>query len=63
MLMTAEIDGVLYGAINTKQLSNTDGFSAAVKVDFVQFSVEQKKQHWRNNWCYPIVIKTLTESR
>jgi hypothetical protein len=55
--VTAEIEGVSYGAINARCLSNPQGFAAAVKSDVSAQSAAEKQKRWRENWCYPVVIR------
>lgn len=54
--VTLNIDGELYGALNANHLINKFGFSAAAKANFSAQTAEQKRQHWRQNGCHPVLI-------
>jgi hypothetical protein len=56
VLVTAEIEGIIYGALNASCMKNTLGFSAAVNTDFSGYTAGQKRDRWRQNWCHPITI-------
>ena len=56
VFVTADIDGDFYGVLNALCMKNTLGFPAPVKTDFRGHSAEQKRERWRQNWCYPVAI-------
>lgn len=59
VLVTASLDGDIYGALNAQCLHNRLGFAAAVAMDYAGQSAQQKQQRWRQNWCSPIRITYL----
>ena len=59
IFVTSEIDGELYGALNANHLRNKFGFSASVKLNFSSQTAAQKRERWRQNWCYPVLITSL----
>jgi len=59
IFVTSEIDGELYGALNSRQLTNKFGFSTTVKLNFSSQTTEQKRERWRQNWCQPVLITSL----
>lgn len=61
ILATAEIDGIIYGALNARCMNNDAGFPAAVKTDFSGDTAAQKRDRWRQNWCYPVSISPGSE--
>jgi hypothetical protein len=56
VLVTTEIDGELYGALNANCMDNRLGFPPAVDVDYAGQTVAQKLERWRRNWCRPVRI-------
>lgn len=56
VFVTADIDGEVYGVLNALCMKNTLGFPSQVKTDFRGYSAEQKRERWRQNWCYPVTI-------
>lgn len=60
VFVTADIDGVLYGALNARLLDNKISYTSPVATDFSEHSGEQKRQRWSKNWCYPVIIETAT---
>lgn len=56
VFVTAEIEGVLYGALNVNHLNRKQEFPASVKLDFSGQTAEQKRERWRKNWCHPVLI-------
>ncbi len=61
ILVTAEIDGELYGALNANKLENRFGFPAPIEVNFSSQSAVEKRERWRQNWCYPVRITTQSD--
>ena len=57
VFVTAEVDGDLYGALNTNQFVDQSAVSAPVKMDFSSQSGEEKRQRWGQSWCHPVLIK------
>jgi hypothetical protein len=60
IFVTSEIEGEQYGALNANHLNNRFGFSAPVEVNFSSQTAEQKRERWRQNWCYPVLITGFT---
>lgn len=56
VLVTARIDGEVYGALNAKRVDNRFGFAPAVAIDYAGQTAEQKRQRWRDNWCSPVRV-------
>ncbi len=56
VLVTVEIQGDVYGALNANCLRNKHGFAPAVDTDFSNQSAAEKLQRWRQNWCHPVQI-------
>lgn len=56
VLVTAEIDGELFGALNANCLHNPRGFGESVAMTLYDQSAEQKIARWRQNWCHPVFI-------
>ena len=56
VLVTAEIDGIMYGALNARCMKNALGFPAAAKTDFFGHTAEQKRDRWHQNWCHSVTI-------
>lgn len=56
VFVTAEIDGDIYGALNSNQLDNRIGFSDPVLANFSSQTADEKRDRWRRNWCYPVHI-------
>lgn len=56
VFVTAEIDDQLYGALNANCLNNKLGFSDSVQANFSSQTREEKRERWRENWCYPVRI-------
>lgn len=56
VFVTAELDGDLYGVINSKCVRSDLGFVAAIKTNFEDQSSETKQLRWRQNWCCPVSI-------
>ena len=54
VLVTAEIDGTNYGVLNAMCMNNKLGFPAAVQAYLSGQTAEQKRDRWRQNWCYPV---------
>lgn len=61
-LVTAEIQGETYGALNANCLVNKLGFSASIETLFSEQTAEQKLQRWHQNWCHPVVIVAVGRS-
>lgn len=59
VFVTSIIEGEVYGALNADRLNNKFGFSASVRANFSSQSAEEKLERWRQNWCHPILIKSL----
>lgn len=57
VLVTADIDGELYGAANARCVVNPRGFQNAVPGDTTALSVAAKRERWRLNWCSPLSIR------
>ena len=57
VLVSVEIDGEIYGALNAHCMTNRFEFSPGQIVDYAGQSVEQKRLRWRQNWCYPVRIE------
>ena len=55
--VTADIDGEIYGALNSNCMQNKLGFPRAIEFDFSNQSAEEKVERWRRNWCHPVLIK------
>jgi hypothetical protein len=56
MLVTAEFDGVVYGALNARQLNPRFAFPEPVEADYDGQSAERKQNRWRENWCCPVTF-------
>lgn len=56
VLVTADIDGEVYGALNANCLDNPLGFCAAVEMDFSAQAAGDKMDRWKANWCRPVCI-------
>lgn len=56
ILVTATIDGEVYGALNARCLDNRLGFANATDVDYSGDTAAQKQARWRQNWCAPVLI-------
>jgi len=56
VLVTAELDGEMYGALNANCLRNKLGFANATAIDYAGQTAVQKQQRWRQNWCSPVRI-------
>lgn len=56
VIVTALIDGELYGALNAHCLDNRFGFAPAVPIDYAGQGAAQKLERWRQNWCAPVRI-------
>jgi hypothetical protein len=56
--VTANIEGETYCALNSNCLTNPHGFSPAVEMTLFNQPVAQKLERWRQNWCYPVNIRT-----
>jgi hypothetical protein len=56
VLVTADIDGEIYGALNATCLSNKLGFSPPVLVDYTGDTAVRKRERWRQHWCHPVRI-------
>ena len=54
VLVTAEIDGTNYGVLNAMCMKNKLGFPAPVQAYLSDRTAEQKRDRWRQNWCYPV---------
>lgn len=54
--VTAEIDGEIYGALNSQCMENKLGFTSAVEFDASGQSASEKLERWRQNWCHPVLI-------
>jgi len=54
--VTAEIDGEIYGALNSLCMDNRLGFASGVEFDFTGQSASEKIERWRQNWCHPVLI-------
>lgn len=61
VLVTAAIEGDVYGALNANCLENKQGFSPAVDTDFSNQGAAEKLQRWRQNWCHPVQILASPE--
>jgi hypothetical protein len=59
VVVTAQIDGETYGALNARCLDNKHGFAAAVAIDYSGHTTEQKRLRWRQNWCSPVRTQFL----
>ncbi|MFT4823467.1 MAG: hypothetical protein ACJAUG_000017 [Halioglobus sp.] len=56
VFVTVELESDLYGVINSKCVRNDLEFSAPIKINFEDQSLETKKLRWRQNWCCPVLI-------
>ncbi len=56
VFVTVEIDGDLYGAVNSKCVGTDLQFAEAIKTHFEDQSPESKQLRWRQNWCCPVSI-------
>lgn len=56
VLVTSEIDGETYGALNASCIDNPRGFSPSVATDTRASSAADKQARWRANWCGPITF-------
>lgn len=56
VLVTVDIQGEVYGALNANCLHNKQGFAPAVDTDFSDQGAAEKLQRWRQNWCHPVEI-------
>jgi hypothetical protein len=56
VLVTVDIQGDVYGALNASCLHNKRGFAPAVDTDFSNQGAAEKLQRWRQNWCHPVQI-------
>lgn len=60
VFVTSIIEGELYGALNANHLDNKSRFSASVKYNFSSQTGKQKRERWRQNWCHPVLITSLS---
>jgi hypothetical protein len=60
VMVTAVIQGTLYGALNVNCLHSRERFVAPVIVDFSGQTPEEKLERWRRNWCHPVSITSHT---
>ncbi len=58
VFVSAQIDGDTYGVLNAGCIKNSIGFAAPVKMDFSEQTAEQKRDRWRQNWCYPVTVSS-----
>jgi hypothetical protein len=56
VIVTADIDGTVYGALNALCMKNKMGFPASVRTDFSGQTAGQKQDRWCQNWCHPITM-------
>jgi hypothetical protein len=61
VFVTATIDGTSYGVLNAMCMKNKLGFPAAVMADVSGQTAAQKRDRWRQNWCYPLSISPGSE--
>ncbi|TGD74575.1 hypothetical protein E4634_05040 [Mangrovimicrobium sediminis] len=53
LLVTATIDGVVYGALNAALLDNPAAPPARA-LDYAGQDAADKLARWQQNWCYPV---------
>ena len=56
VVVTAEIDGEIYAAVNANILKVIAKLPKAIKTNFSDQSAVQKRQRWRENWCCPVIM-------
>jgi hypothetical protein len=56
VIVTVEIAGEIFGALNANCIANKFGFPTAIETDFSSQTVAQKKERWRQNWCCPVRV-------
>lgn len=56
LLVTVEVDGDRFGAVNARHLRNPHGFAASVATDVSGQGVADKLARWRANWCRPVIL-------
>lgn len=56
VIVTASIQGEIFGAVNAYCLVNRQRFPKAVCVNFSDQTPEEKLDRWRQNWCCPTLI-------
>ncbi|MFT4615454.1 MAG: hypothetical protein ACI9NT_002608 [Bacteroidia bacterium] len=56
VFVTAEIEGLTYGALNAACINNTRGFGSPVTVDFSAQDAADKVSRWQQNWCCPVTL-------
>lgn len=59
VLVTANIDGEMYGALNARCLVNPQGFSGDIETHFDAQTAAQKRERWRRNWCSPVKLSVI----
>lgn len=57
VLVTVEIEGEVFGALNASCMTNRQGFSPVLTVDFSHEAEQEKVQRWSKNWCSPVRIQ------
>lgn len=56
VFVTAEINGDLYGVINSKYVRSDFPLAESIKTNFEDQAPETKLLRWRQNWCCPVSI-------
>lgn len=56
VMVTAAIQGNLYGALNVNCLQSRERFVEPVMVDFSAQAPHEKLERWKKNWCQPVRI-------
>jgi hypothetical protein len=54
VIVTVQIEGILYCALNVLCLEDWRRFPQPVAVNFSDHTPEEKLRRWRQNWCYPV---------
>lgn len=52
--VSALIDGDCYGALNLYCLRDAHRFPTALPVQLTGLAAAEKRERWRQNWCYPV---------
>ena len=54
--VTAEFDGVTYGALNARLLNKPEKMNEPAVVDYSDNDASMKRDRWQANWCSPVSI-------